>query len=196
MPIKNKTRFALLGVLSLISGSGYDIKKFCDKSISHFWNENFGHIYPVLAQLEEEDLIKQVNADGDERRKVYGITIKGKDEFISWLMQPVEYQPVRSELLLKVAFGSYIPKEKVVQMLKEVYERKRLQLKEYLNIEAAYKNDERVLKDDSYPYWLAPLRYGILATEASIRWCDETIESIEQYAGNMRNIVSEQGGKK
>jgi hypothetical protein len=23
-------------------GSGYDIKNFCDKTISHFWNENFG----------------------------------------------------------------------------------------------------------------------------------------------------------
>ncbi|MDS0525904.1 PadR family transcriptional regulator [Clostridium sp. SHJSY1] len=57
----NKTKYALLGALSLMSGSGYDIKKFCDSSIGHFWNENYGHIYPVLQKMEQEELItKQV----------------------------------------------------------------------------------------------------------------------------------------
>lgn len=45
----NKTKYySLLGILSNRPGSGYDIKKMCDSSIGHFWNENFGHIYPVL----------------------------------------------------------------------------------------------------------------------------------------------------
>ncbi len=51
MATTNKSRYALLGVLCMKPGSGYDIKKFCDKTISHFWNENYGHIYPVLKQL-------------------------------------------------------------------------------------------------------------------------------------------------
>ncbi len=41
-------------------GSGYDIKKFCDKAISYFWNENFGHIYPVLKQKGKELLLKLI----------------------------------------------------------------------------------------------------------------------------------------
>ena len=53
----NKTKYAILGVLSLKPGSVYDIKKFCDKGISYFWNENFGHIYPVLKQMEAEGVI-------------------------------------------------------------------------------------------------------------------------------------------
>ena len=51
----NKTKYALLGVLSIMSGSGYDIKKFCDSSIGYFWNENYGHIYPMLQRLEDEE---------------------------------------------------------------------------------------------------------------------------------------------
>ena len=55
----NKTKYAILGVLDTFPGSGYDIKKYCDKSISYFWNENFGHIYPVLKQMENEGLVSK-----------------------------------------------------------------------------------------------------------------------------------------
>lgn len=182
MAVKNKTRNAILGVLSLMSGSGYDIKKFCDKSISHFWNENFGHIYPVLAELQEEGLIEQVNAADGVRRKVYGITEKGREEFIDWLLQPVEYQPARSELLLKIAFGANIPKEKTIQMLREVLERKERQLKEYKAIEASGGEAGKNSGNASYQYWLAPLRYGIMVTEAVVLWCRETIGNMEKYA--------------
>ncbi len=195
MAVKNKTRYAILGVLSLMSGSGYDIKKFCDKSIYHFWNENFGHIYPVLAELQEEGLIEQVNADG-VRRKVYGITEKGRDEFIDWLLQPVEYQPARSELLLKIAFGGNIPKEKTIQMLREVLERKERQLKEYKAIEASGGEAGKNSGNASYQYWLAPLRYGIMVTEAVVLWCRETIENMEMNVGSPESAVLQRGQEK
>ncbi|AKA68713.1 PadR family transcriptional regulator [Clostridium scatologenes] len=68
----NKTKYALLGVLTLSSGSGYDIKKFCDSSIGHFWNENYGHIYPVLKKMEEEELItKKLNEQKEDHQKIY-----------------------------------------------------------------------------------------------------------------------------
>lgn len=53
----NKTRFAILGILNNMPGSGYDIKKNCDTGIAYFWNENFGHIYPVLKQMERDGVI-------------------------------------------------------------------------------------------------------------------------------------------
>jgi PadR family transcriptional regulator, regulatory protein AphA len=174
--IKNKTRYAILGALSLMQGSGYDIKKFCDNSISHFWNENFGHIYPVLAQLEKDGCIEQVNQDSDNRRKVYKTTTKGKEEFTEWLMRPVEYQPARSELLLKLFYGNFIGKEKMIEMLLEVRETKKKQLDEIKNIEESYVYDKKAQESEVYAYWVAPLRYGIIATEAFIEWCDETID--------------------
>ena len=64
----NKTKYAILGVLSQMSGSGYDIKKCCDTSIAYFWNENYGHIYPVLKKMEEEE--KNDSGDDPPRRNV------------------------------------------------------------------------------------------------------------------------------
>ena len=237
MAIKNKSRYALLGVLSMKSCSGYDIKKFCDKTISHFWNENFGHIYPVLSELQKEGLISQVeqdsggngdngesdNGDGDEndngktedgsingsgktggigvsddgingsgksgdigksgngkssRRKVYGITDKGREEFLEWLVQPIEYQPARSELLLKLSFGLQMPKEKVIEMLEAVKARNMEKSQQFKLLEQSYSSDEKARKHPQYIYWLAPLRYGIISSEAAASWCSDTIECL------------------
>lgn len=178
--MKNKSKYALLGVLSLKPGSGYDIKKFCDKSISFFWNENFGHIYPVLTQLEKDGLILLKESNSDNRKKVYSISDKGLKEFTDWLLLPATYQPTRSELLLKLSFANYIPSEKTIEMLQEVKQRKNLELEEYLTLETSYENTDKIKENDFYPYWLAPLRFGILSTKATIKWCDETIKNIEK----------------
>ena len=187
MAIKNKTKYAILGVLSLMAGSGYDIKKFCDKTIAHFWNENYGHIYPVLARLLKEKLIQMDDSGTDARRKVYRITQRGREVFCNWLMEPVKPQPQRSELLLKLSFGSNISKEKVIQMLEEVRQRYKSKLEQYRALEEPYLRDEKAQKQPEYPYWLASLRYGITSAEAAFKWSEETIESIKRHGEGQKD---------
>jgi PadR family transcriptional regulator, regulatory protein AphA len=181
MPEKNKTKYAILGVLNLRPGSGYDIKKFCDKTISHYWNENFGNIYPMLSQLENEGLIEQECAGSDTRRKCYSITDSGKAELCQWLEQPVEYRPARSELLLKVSFAGLMPGDKVIEMLESVRKKYVSELKQYKVLEASYINDEDAAKHPQFPYWLAPLRYGIESAAMTIKWCEETMASLKNH---------------
>lgn len=176
MATKNKTRYAILGVLSIKPCTGYDIKKFCDQTISHFWNENFGHIYPVLKQLLEEKLISLNNLEADDRRKLYSITEEGKNEFYDWLIQPPQIIPPRSELLLKLSFGNHIPIENVLTMLEEVKERNAKSLKEYLQMEASYLANEAAKKDPAYPYWLISLNLGIMNAETAVKWSTEAID--------------------
>ena len=181
MAAKNKTRYAILGVLSIKSCSGYDIKKFCDQTISHFWHENYGHIYPVLGQLAEKGLIEPVG-DAEDRRKAYRITETGLDEFHGWLSEPVEIQPPRSELLLKIFFSEHTPNDHVIGLIRETRERHASKLRQYRHMEDAFIHDEQAKTDPNYPHLLAPLRYGIIASEAMIRWCDETIERLERVS--------------
>jgi len=181
MAIKSKTRYAILGVLCMKPCSGYDIKKFCDKTISHFWNENFGHIYPVLKQMLEENLVNLKEQEADERRKIYHITDMGRQAFYDWLVQPSELQPPRSELLLKLSFGNYMSKEHAFEMIHEVKQRNSKNLIQYREMETSYLKDVSAQKDSAYPYWLASLRMGIINAEATLRWCDETIELLEHF---------------
>ncbi|WP_027628189.1 PadR family transcriptional regulator [Ruminiclostridium cellobioparum] len=183
--MKNKTMYAVLGVLSLLGPmSGYDIKKFCDKSISYFWNENFGHLYPVLSRLESSGLIARDSPDEAVRRKSYHITDKGAAVLRAWLAEPVEYQPERSELLLKLSFGNRMELEDILAMLEEAKVRNELKYKQLDQIHSYYMGSDDAKKKPQYPFWLAALRYGITSLEASLKWVDETKIFLMDYHKN------------
>lgn len=184
MPKVNKTQYAILGVLSLKPGSGYDIKKFCDHGIAHFWNENFGHIYPVLQRMEQEGLVTKETASGEKKplRHIYHITSKGREALRMWLIQPIENTPTRSELLLKLAFADNAAPETMINHLEQARERCREKLALLRQIEQHLLNREKTPQSEEQNlYWLATLRYGLYATETSVKWCEETIQSILKY---------------
>ena len=67
--------------------SGYDIKKLVDVGLSHFWNENYGQIYPTLDQLVKDGLAtkRAERKSGKRQRFVYTITRKGQKAFRDWM---------------------------------------------------------------------------------------------------------------
>lgn len=179
MAIKNKTRYAILGILSIHSGTGYDIKKYCDTVISNFWNENFGHIYPVLNQLLEEGLIQEEGSPSP-RKKIYSITEPGRTEFLSWLLEPAEYQPMRSEFLLKLTFSSNLPKENIIAMLTDYKEKHLEKLRKYQQLQSSMDSGIDEITPDRQLFLYAPLRLGILNTEAVVSWCDEILSAFQR----------------
>ena len=44
-----QTSTAVLGVLSIGSLTGYEIRQAISTVLGHFWHESFGQIYPCLA---------------------------------------------------------------------------------------------------------------------------------------------------
>lgn len=180
----NKTKYAILGVLSLISGSGYDIKKFCDFSIAHFWHENYGHIYPVLKQLEQDGFVskKTEQAEGRPQKFIYSLTEGGQVELNKWLQLPVEYQSVRSELLLKLFFASDIPIENIIEKIKKEKAVHEGLLEEYQKAEETLKANEPYKSSKDLPLWLSTISFGKYESKARIEWCNETI----RYLGEMQ----------
>jgi len=63
----NKTRFAVLGLLSIRPMSGYDLKQVIESSTRNFWSESYGQIYPVLRELTAGGLAIRI-AEPDDLR--------------------------------------------------------------------------------------------------------------------------------
>src|SRR5207248_1647711 len=82
-----KSRYALLGMLSIRPMSGYDIKKLIEASISNFWSESYGQIYPTLKQLVAEKLVTRTvkKQTGKPDRHVYALTPAGRRRLREWL---------------------------------------------------------------------------------------------------------------
>ena len=119
MALKNKSMYAILGILNLAPSTGYDIKKYSDKVLSGIWNENFGHIYPTLKMMLEDGMINILPGEINEKKVRYAITEKGQKEYEAWLLEETVQQPARSEFMLKLLFSSRLPREKVISMLED-----------------------------------------------------------------------------
>ena len=50
---ESRSRYAVLGALTIAPMSGYDLRAFFDQSVRFFWNESYGQIYPELRRLRE-----------------------------------------------------------------------------------------------------------------------------------------------
>lgn len=178
----NKTKYALLGVLNIMSGSGYDIKKFCDSSLANFWNENYGHIYPVLQRMLEEELItkKTVQSEGNRTKNIYSITQKGRIELQNWLVSPVEGEPIRSEFLLKIFLSKNIPIKNIIEKIETVKEKSEKRLQEYSIIEDMMKSEEFKEDKKTKILYLSTVNFGKKKDEAIINWCEETLEALNE----------------
>jgi PadR family transcriptional regulator AphA len=115
---ENKSKYALLGILSMCPGSGYDIKKFMEQSTSNFWSESYGQIYPILKQLVEAGLATShtEKQEGRPERYVYTLTDKGHEELRRWLTEPIEHTVERNECYSSCCLGGRIALQLTLSM--------------------------------------------------------------------------------
>ncbi len=182
MAKENKSRYALLGVLSICPGSGYDVKKFMERSTSNFWSESYGQIYPMLKQLVDEGLAisHAEKQEGKPERYVYTLTAKGKEELQQWLAEPIENAVERNELLLKLFFGEHNSIAKNIEHVQAFQVLQSQLLEKYQGIEH-YLQAGAVNQPDLY-YPLITVRYGIRRCQALLAWCEETLATLQALA--------------
>lgn len=190
MPKVNKTQYAILGILSISPMSGYDIKKFIEISIGYFWNENFGHIYPVLKRLKSEGLVTKHIEEADLRpnRNVYTITDKGKETLSQWLSEDPQNTPYRDEMLFKLFFGVNVSVEENIRRILTEKEKNIKRLKEFDLIEEDLRNsiESKDCKVDAnrLKYQLMTVLKGRYISKGNILWCDECLELLSKMEGS------------
>ncbi len=179
MARQNKSRYAILGVLSLGPMSGYDVRKTIERSLANFWSESYGQIYPILRQLVQEGLATCAleHQEGRPDRRVYEITDAGREELRRWLLDPAEHDVGRVEILLKLFLAWQTPVENGLEKARDHRELHLRLLERYAEIERWLHEHQST--HPGLPYWLATLSYGRHVSRALVEWCDETIRTLE-----------------
>ena len=175
---ENRSRYAVLGALTLGPMSGYDLKQFMDGSVRHFWSESFGQIYPILRRLESEELVTRESPSpaGRRERIVYTITEAGREALGRWVVEPARDQVGRVEVLLKLFFARNGPPGTAEGLLRAFRTEHVTRLERY----AALEHDLRTARSTfvDLPFWLATLSYGQHSSAALVAWCDQSLAAL------------------
>ncbi len=176
-------KHALLGFLNYGPMTGYELKKFFDTSVAHFWNAELSQIYPTLKQLECDGLVEMKVEVQEDRpnRKVYTITLDGRDELLDWLARPAESEQLREPLLIKVFFGAVLPKEQILKVLRQRVELMKAGIEGYEHGRTVIRQfAEAVGLQREALFWDLTIDSGIRNCRMSIDWAETAIRTIEQ----------------
>ncbi|RPH50154.1 MAG: PadR family transcriptional regulator [Desulfobacteraceae bacterium] len=168
-------RYAILGLLHYKDMHGYRIKEHIEQNFGHMWSINYGQIYPNLKKLYEDGLISmtEMNQNGQKgpTRKLYAITVKGKEEFSRWLEEsPEKPMLLRDPFLMRFVFYGFGDKNRFVEIIDN-------QINRYENdLKRRRKNLKRWDKNSIYVRLIAEL--GTSLNEMFITWLKHSKEEI------------------
>lgn len=176
-PRENKTKYAILGMLSFADKSGYEVSKSLRSGTAYFWAESDGQIYPILKRLCYEGLVSYVEdvTPGKRVRKIYSLTEDGQSELNDWLVREPTTFNIRNEFLLQLFFGHNVAAEHNIEKIQFYQLALKKQLKTYDEIEKQIK-----AKNEHPTYLLLSLSYGQYAIKAEIAWCDVAVSILEE----------------
>jgi DNA-binding PadR family transcriptional regulator len=117
------TSHAILGLLSIVPMSGYDLAQAADRSLGRFWPISKSQIYAELARLEPQGLVEGTEIAQDRRpdKRVFHLTRDGEEVLDSWLASRDLAPPTfRLPFLLKIFLGHRMTPERNADLLQAV----------------------------------------------------------------------------
>lgn len=173
---------AILASLDLHPMTGYDLKKFFDASVGHFWTTTQSHIYKALNDLEEEGWVekKLIEQEDKPNRKEYSITPGGRIELRRWLTTPLPPAPVREAWLIQLFFSHTSTDEEIASLIEE----RGKNIREIVDV---YKSQmQAVIPQDLPPkmkraqaLWQITLDYGLAFYQFELKWNKEMLERVK-----------------
>ncbi len=173
---RNQTSYLILGALSIEPDlSGYDIRKGIESSVSYFWHESYGQIYPTLKRLAAESLIVESKPDKAARkgRQVYSLTEAGRACLREWLAVPFKNDPPRNEFLLKLFLGREAALSVSIAHVEELQRRNQRMLDTLLGFETMART--QASQNPHQPFWMLTISLGIALTRAALEWGESAL---------------------
>ena len=168
--------FAILGLLTFGEQSGYDLQKFVETSVGHFFDPAKSQIYSELRRLVEAGYAAERHVTQADRpdKRMYRATPAGETALREWLAAPPGDETFRSPFLLHVFFGHLMDREVLLAQVREYREACVANLRELESIEREIGGSPVV----RFPMFT--LRAGLINSRATIRWCDEVIRELSK----------------
>jgi PadR family transcriptional regulator AphA len=110
--------YLVLGITAVRGPSTpYDLKRFVQLSVGHFWPFPHTQLYAEPARLAAAGLLDETREESGRRRRHYAITQAGRERLQDWLAEPVASpHEVRDLALLKLFFNELTSPEQMAAL--------------------------------------------------------------------------------
>ncbi|WP_282937880.1 PadR family transcriptional regulator [Paenibacillus sp. RC67] len=183
----NTLSYGLLALLSQGPCTGYELML----QIQPVWQAKHSQIYPLLAKMEQNDLVHFVAVPQKEKpdKKVYSITELGIAALQQWIPEQTSEPVKRDELLLKL-YGIWLADpvrmgqlfEERLQMFTKKLAKLTASLEE-LNKEKAEDGDSRSLRSTSFGKHIL-LKRAMDNAHMEIEWCKWVQQLLREEYGS------------
>jgi DNA-binding PadR family transcriptional regulator len=113
------TSYVVLGLLAAAGGptTPYDLKQRVAASVGHFWGLQHAQLYTEPERLARAGLLTEQRERGGRRRKLYALTVTGREALADWLADPTpSVAELRDPGLLQLFFGAEPKRLAAVQL--------------------------------------------------------------------------------
>jgi PadR family transcriptional regulator AphA len=173
---------AILGFLTYHPMSGYDLKRYFDESVRHFWPAAQSQIYRTLDRMTDRGWVRVEMVEQRDRpdRKVHHLTDKGRTELRRWLTSPLDPPTARHQWLIQVFFAHQLSDEEILAVFEGHAERLRQRL-------AVFRTDVQSIIEERHAQvgsarsrrlWQFTLDYGVASLECELRWVEQAIAEL------------------
>lgn len=171
---------AILGFLDYGPMTGYDLKKFFDQSVTHFWSATQSHIYKALETLEEQGFVESKIVPQEKRpnRKEYRITRTGRAELRKWVVTPLPLNPTREAWLIQIFFSHASSNEEIIGLLRARAKEIQASLDAFTS-GASDSADKIAGPERMRSLWQLTGDFGAAYYQFELAWLEKTIKKIE-----------------
>src|ERR671932_515751 len=114
------TARAVLGFLSFLPRSGYEIRAAARRSAGLVWGVSDGQLYPQLHDLHERGLVEPAgDPEGPKSRQRWRLTDAGRSALHAWLREPPATTVLRDEGLTKLLFVDQVGLDVARQLIEQ-----------------------------------------------------------------------------
>jgi DNA-binding PadR family transcriptional regulator len=111
--------YAILGILSCRSLTGYDLKKIFQEIPFMYWSGNNNQIYKSLVELLDRGLVtnKVLHQESSPTKKIYSITEEGLAQLKEWALSAPEPPEFKKMFLIQLAWSEQLSTEELDTLL-------------------------------------------------------------------------------
>ena len=166
------TSYVVLGSVAVRGPStSYDLKRFVELTLGHFWSFPHSQLYAEPDRLARAGLLTEDREEGGRRRRTYAITPEGRRALDAWLHEPATAQvELRHPGLLKLFFSELADDDAFRALAREQAAAHRATLARYEWLRRRFGDRPE------YARRMLPLSAGFAMERALIAFWDEVAE--------------------